>query len=82
MLVEVVHKNFDTFAASAIDFRRTSVVVHTIKTNAAKPIKKKLQQNLLSLRQYLKQKVKKLLAIGAISEADLVARLKRIVRLY
>ena len=38
-LVEVIKENLDAFAASPIDLGRTSVVVHTIKTNASKPFR-------------------------------------------
>ena len=42
-LVEVVKENLGAFAASPTDLGRTSVVVHTIKTNAAKPFRHKLR---------------------------------------
>ncbi len=69
-LVEVVKKNIDAFAASPIDLGRTSVVVHTIKTCEAKPFRRKLRPIPFARRQYLQQEVEKLLAIGAVSEAD------------
>ncbi len=46
------------------------MVVHTIKTNAAKPFRHKLRPIFFAQRQYLEQEVEKLLSIGAISEAD------------
>ncbi len=69
-LVEVIKENLDAFAASPIDLGRTSVVVHTIKTGEAKPFRHKLRPIPFARRQYLEQKVEKLLAIGAISQAD------------
>ena len=69
-LVEVVKINLVAFAASQTDLGRTSVVVHTIQTNAANPLRHKLQPIPFAQRQYLEQEVEKLLTIGAISEAD------------
>ena len=69
-LVEVIKENLNAFAASPIDLGRTSVVVHTIKTGAAKPFRHKLRLILFARRQYLEQEVEKLLSIGAIMEAD------------
>ena len=56
-LVEVVKKNLGEFAASPTDLGRTSVVVHTIKTNAAKPFRHKLRPIPFAQRQYLEQEV-------------------------
>ena len=70
-VVAVVKANLDAFAGSPTDLGRTSVVVHTIKTAAdAKPFRHKLRPIPFARRQYLEQEVAKLLAIGAISEAD------------
>ena len=70
-LVEVIKKNFNAFAASPIDLGNTSVVNHTIKIGKAKPFRDKLRPTPLARRQYLKHKMEKLLALEAISEADL-----------
>ena len=43
-LVEVVNRNLDAFAASPTDSEKTSVVVHTIKTNDAELFRHKLRQ--------------------------------------
>ena len=69
-LVEVVTENLNAFTASPTDLGRTSVVVHTIKTGSAKPFRHKLRPVPFAIRQYLEQEVEKLLAIGAVSEAD------------
>ena len=69
-LVEVVKENLNAFAASPTDLGRTSVVVHTIKTGNAKPFRQKLRPVPFAIRHYLEQEVEKLLAIGAVSEAD------------
>jgi transposase InsO family protein len=69
-LVEVVKSNLDAFAASPTDLGRTSVVRHTIQTGEAQPFRHKLRAIPFARRQYLEQEVEKLLAIGAISEAD------------
>ena len=68
--VEVVKENLGAFAASPTDLGRTSVVVHTIKTNAAKPFRHKLRPIPCAQSQYLEQEVEKLLSIEAISEDD------------
>ena len=49
-LVEVVKENHDAFAASPTDLGRTSVVVHTIITGAAKPFRHKLRPILFARR--------------------------------
>ena len=72
-LVEVVKENLGAFAASPTYLGRISVVVHTIKTNAAKPFRHKLRPIPFAQRQYLEQQVEKLLSIHTISEADLGA---------
>ena len=54
-LVEVLKENFDAFAASPTDFGRTSVVVHTINTTAAKPFRHKLRPIPFAQRHYLEQ---------------------------
>ena len=46
------------------------MLVHTINTGDAKPFRYKLRPDPFAIRQYLGQEVEKLLAIGAISEAD------------
>ena len=69
-LIEVVKEALSAFAGSSIDVGRTSVVVHTIKTGDAIPFRHKLRPVPFARRQYLEQEVEKLLAIGAISEAD------------
>ena len=69
-LVGVVKESLDAFAASPTDVGRTSVVVHTIRTGDALPVRHKLRPVPFARRQYLEQEVEKLLAIGAISEAD------------
>ena len=68
--MEVIKENLGSFAASPIDLGRTSVVLHTIKTNAAKQFRHKLRPIPFAQRQYLEQEVEKLLSIGAISKAD------------
>ena len=42
-LIEVVRENLDAFAASPTNNRRTSVVIHTIKTGEARPFRHKLR---------------------------------------
>ena len=69
-LVEIDKANLNAFAASPTDLGRTSVVVHTIMTGNAKPFRHKLRPVPFAIRQYLEQEVEKLLAIGAILEAD------------
>ena len=69
-LVEVITEILGAFAASPTDLERTSVVVHTIKINAAKPFRHKLRPIPFAQRQYLEQEVEKLLSIGSISDAD------------
>ena len=66
----MVKENLHAIAALATDLGRTSVVVHTIKTVNAKPFRHKLRPVPFAIRQHLEQEVEKLLAIGAISEAD------------
>ena len=68
--MEVVKENLGEFAASPTNFGRTSMVMHTIKINAAKPFRHKLRPIPFAQRQYLEQEVEKLLSIGAFSEAD------------
>ena len=68
--VEVVKENLDAFASSPTDLGRTSVVVHTIKTGAAKPFRQTMRTIPFARRQYLEQEVEKLLTIGATSQAD------------
>ena len=69
-LIKVVKEHLGAFSASPIDLGKTSVVVHTTMTNAAKPLRHKLRLIPFAQRQYLEQEVKKLLSIRAISEAD------------
>ena len=68
--MEVDKENLNAIAASPTDLGRTSVVVNTIKTGNAKPFRHKLRPVPFAIRQYLEQEVEKLLAIGAVSEAD------------
>ncbi len=56
-LIEVVQENLDAVAASPTDLCRTSVVIHTIKTKEARPIRQKLRAIPFARRQYLKQEV-------------------------
>ena len=69
-MVKVIKENLVAFAASPTELGRTSVVVHTIETNAAKPFRHKLRPIPFAQLQYLEQEVEKLLSIGAISKAD------------
>ena len=69
-LVEVVWKNIDGFAATFTDLGRTSMVIHTIQTGDAKPVKHRLRPIPFARRQHLEQEVEKLLEVGAISPAD------------
>ena len=69
-LIEVVKENLDAFAASPVNLGRTSVVVYIQSRRAAKPFRHKLRLIPFARRQYLEQKVVKLVAIGAISETD------------
>ena len=69
-LVEVDQENLDAFAASATDFGRISVVIHTIKTGEARSFRHKLRAISFDRRQYLEQEVKRSMSVGAISPAD------------
>ena len=69
-VVNVVRDCIDAFAATANDFGRTEVALHTIKTGDARPFKHKLRPIPYARRQFLDQEVERLLAIGAISPAD------------
>ena len=69
-LVDVVRENIDTFAATPTDLRKTSVVIHTIRTSDDKPFKHKLRPIPIALRQHLEQEVERLLEVGAILPAD------------
>ena len=69
-LVEVLKKTLDAFVASSTDFEKFSVVVQTIKTEFTRPIRYKLRAILLAQRQYIEQKVEKLISVGSIFPAD------------
>ena len=68
-LFDVVRENIDAFAETPTDLGKTSVVIHTIRTSAAKPFKHKLRPIILALRQQLEKEVERLLVVGAISPA-------------
>ena len=69
-LIMVVREILDAFAAPPTDLGRTSVVIHTIKTGKTRPFRHKLRAISFARRQYLEQKVKRLMSVGAISPAD------------
>ena len=69
-LIEVVRENLDAFAASPTDFGRTTVVIHTIKTGKAQPFRYRLRLIPFARRQYLEQKVNKLISINSKELAD------------
>ena len=69
-LFDVVQENIDAFAATHTDFRKTSMMIHTIRTSDAKPFKHKLRPIPFALRQHLELEVEKLLEVGVISLAD------------
>ncbi len=69
-LIKIVRENLDAFAASPTDLARTSVVIHTIKTGEARPFRHMLRAIPFVRRQYLEQKVERLMSVVAISPAD------------
>ena len=69
-LIEVVCNNLEAFAGSSTDLGRTAVVVHTIKTGEARPLRHKLFPIPFARRQYLEQEVERLISVGAVSPAD------------
>ena len=68
--MEVLRENIDAFAETPTDLRKTSMVIHTIKTGDAKPFKHRLRLISFARRQHLEQEVERLLEVGAISFAD------------
>ena len=88
-LVDVVRENINAFAETPTDLGNTPVVIHTIRTSDAKPIKHKLRPIFFALRQHLEQEVERLLEVGAIHPLtrecarmlrELYSRLRRMVR--
>ncbi len=69
-LVQIVRENQDAFAASPTNLGRTSVVIHTIKTGEARPLRHKFRAIPFARRQYLLQEVERLMSVGAIFPAD------------
>ena len=69
-LIEVVLENFDVFASTFTDLRRTFMVIHTINTGDKRPFCHKICPISFARRQYLRKKVDKLILIGAVFHAD------------
>ena len=69
-VVDLVRKRLDAFAASPTDVGRTHLVTHKIDIGNNLPFKERVRPVPHSWREFMDQELDKLLAIGAISEAD------------
>lgn len=65
-----LRRNLEAFAPFTNDLGRTSVITHKIKTRDAEPFRYKLRLIPFTHRQYIVQKIEKLLAVGAIAPAN------------
>ena len=69
-VVDLVRRNLDAFATSPTDVGRTHLVMHKIDIGNNLPFKERVRPVPHSWREFMDQELDKLLAIGAISEAN------------